>query len=251
MGNFIDSILFQPPKEIDPSVRDLVYLTTKSQKHIYCYYINNQAPLTILFSHGNAETLFRAKIWFERCFLMRIPNINVLIYEYTGYTRTNPDYLYRHSPPTEASIYEDIDAAYDYLTTTLGIKKKEIILFGRSLGTGPSIDLATREETAGVILQSAYLSIYRVAMNFRLDLCGDKFLNYKKIDKIKRPILLIHGVDDEIVPFEHSVELYDLCKIKYPPIWVRGGSHNDLRTFGKNLYRLIQKFIDTILDKNI
>ena len=249
MGSFIDKILFQPPTELDLSVPGLTYLITKSQRRIYCKFYDNNAPFTLLFSHGNAETLFGAKLWFETCFFPKIPEINVLIYEYTGYTRTNPDYLYDHSLPSESSIYEDVNAAYEYLTNELEIDKKQIILFGRSLGTGPSIDLASREDVAGVILQSAFLSVYRVAMNFRMDICGDRFLNHKKIKNIKCPILLIHGVDDEIVPFEHSVQLHESCRVKYPPIWVRGGGHNDLRSFGKCFYKLIKKFIES-LNKN-
>jgi fermentation-respiration switch protein FrsA (DUF1100 family) len=53
-------------------------------------------------------------------------------------------------------------------------------------------------------------------------------------------------VDDEIVPFDHSVELYDLCKIKYPPLWVKGAGHNDLRTFGKQFYKLIQEYMENL-----
>jgi len=246
MGNFLNSLVFQPPKEIDPSIPDLIYLRTRSQKRIYCSFIDRKAPFTILFSHGNAETLFRAKHWFEKSFLPKIPNINLLIYEYTGYTQTNPDFLYHHSLPTEEFLYEDIDAAYDYLTNELDINKKQIILFGRSLGAGPTLDLASREDVGGVILQSAFLSVYKVAINFRIDIWGDKFLNYKKIKMVKCPILLIHGVDDEIVPFDHSVELYDLCKIKYPPLWVKGAGHNDLRTFGKQFYKLIQEYMENL-----
>lgn len=244
MGNFINNLVFQPPKELDPSVPDLIYLVTKSQKRMYCIFIDKKATYTILFSHGNAETLYRAKNWFEKYFLEKIPNVNVLIYEYTGYTKTNPDYLYHHSPPSEESLYENINAAYEFLINDLNFSRKQIILFGRSLGTGPTLDLASREDVGGVILQSAFLSVYRVAVNFRIGVCGDKFLNYQKVEKVKCPIMLIHGVDDEIVPFEHSVELYEKCRVKYPPLWVRGAGHNDVRTFGRQFYRLIQEYID-------
>lgn len=248
MGNLINKLLYQPPLDLDPGVSQITYLVTKSEKRTFCHFINNNAKYTILFSHGNAETLFRSKIWFEREFLPRIKGniFNVLIYEYTGYTYTNPEYYFSNSAPREKYIYEDIDAAFEYLINIKEIKPKNIILYGRSLGTGPTIDLASRVKVGGVILQSAFLSAFKVALNLRFDICGDQFLNYKKIDKIECPVLLIHGVDDEIVPFEHSVQLHELCKNKYQPLWVRGAGHNDLKGFGRLFYDSIEKFIESI-----
>lgn len=252
MGILINRLLYQPPDDFDPGVSNIKYLTTKSKKRTFVYFIDNNSRYTILFSHGNAETLFRSKVWFEHDFLPKLKQnfVNILIYEYTGYTHTNPDYFYAKCTPKEKFIYEDINAAYDYLINVKQISAKNIILYGRSLGTGPTIDLASREEVGGVILQSAFLSAFKVACNFRFDVCGDQFLNYKKIEKIKSPVFLIHGVDDEIVPFEHSIELYELCKFKYPPLWVRGAGHNDIKSFGNIFYSSIQNFIESIMQGN-
>lgn len=80
-----------------------------------------------------------------------------------------------------------------------------------------------------MILSSAFTSIYRVIMlNLRFNLPGDTFLNISKISAVSNPILLIHGLKDEIVPFEHSVQLYKKMKIKYKPLWVRNGDHNNI-----------------------
>lgn len=117
--------------------------------------------------------------------------------------------------------YESIDAVYNYLTKDLAVPPHKIILFGRSLGTGPTCDLAARQpdilyyillilfvfifflfillrmiflfyvDVKGVILQSPLLSAVRVAMPFSLPI--DMFANVDKIQKIKAPIFICHG----------------------------------------------------------
>jgi dipeptidyl aminopeptidase/acylaminoacyl peptidase len=57
---------------------------------------------------------------------------------------------------------------------------------------------------------------------------GDKFNNLETLKLISRPVLLIHGTMDEIVPFEHSIELYSVLRNKYPPFWIEGYEHNNI-----------------------
>jgi fermentation-respiration switch protein FrsA (DUF1100 family) len=78
--------------------------------------------------------------------------------------------------------------------------------FGKSLGTGPCIEIAYQAETpfAGLILQSPFLSIFRTVFQWKKTLWFDLFLNLDKIEKIECPIFLIHGKKDEVVPFSHS-----------------------------------------------
>lgn len=71
---------------------------------------------------------------------------------------------------------------------------------------------------------------------------------YKNIDKIPQvtcPVLIIHGTADEVVDWSHGKQLWELCKEKYEPLWLRGGKHCDLELFPEYL-RHLKKFVHTV-----
>ena len=112
-----------------------------------------------------------------------------------------------------AKKYEDIDAAYTFLINVLHQNPQNIVVYGRSLGSGPSCYLAERLSKSnirlgGLVLQSSILSVYRVAFNFRFTLPGDMFPNVDRIANICCPLLVIHGTRDEIVPFWNGESLF-------------------------------------------
>lgn len=96
----------------------------------------------------------------------------------------------------EEATYRNIDAVYKFLTVTQKVPSERIILFGRSLGTGPTMDLASRVPCRAVILQSPLLSIVRTHCDCCV-CCGtwssDMFATLDKIQKIKSPVHIIHG----------------------------------------------------------
>lgn len=139
--------------------------------------------------------------------------------------------------PSESRVYNDIDAAYEYLNNRLGISPSNLILYGRSVGSGPTCYLAhklslLKKPCAGVILQSPLLSAYRVAFNFRFTMIGDLFPNIDRIHEIDSPIFIIHGTRDEVVPFWHGQELFLATQKKYRarPFWVTGAGHNNVES---------------------
>jgi abhydrolase domain-containing protein 17 len=118
-----------------------------------------------LFSHGNAEDIGMIFEWFKEVALQL--SCNVFGYDYTGYGLS-----YSDVGPAENYCFSDIQAAFDYLNGTEGIFAKDIILYGRSLGSGASCELAMRQSkkgdpVAGVILQSPLMSAYRVAFSLK------------------------------------------------------------------------------------
>ena len=83
--------------------------------------------------------------------------MHVLAVEYPGYG------LYKTSPPDENKIKEDADIVFDYLTKFVGVKASDIILFGRSMGTGPATYLASKNKAYSLLLMSPYTSIKDVS----------------------------------------------------------------------------------------
>jgi fermentation-respiration switch protein FrsA (DUF1100 family) len=181
----------------------------------------------MIFSHGNAEDIYLVQTWLQTYFLKNV-EVNAVVYEYTGYGESNGKI------PIDRSLYEDIETVYIYLTENLNIDPNTIILFGRSIGSGPSCFLAEKYPVAGLILHSALMSALRVVFNLRWTLPFDKFPNIDRIPNIDCPIFVIHGRRDEIVPFYHAVELFQACRHKYPPYYVDGAGHNNVEKFAND-----------------
>ena len=171
MGDTISSLLFQPPPPTYLHPSRHFWLNTSEGSRIPAFFIERpNAQVTILFSHGNAEDLGMIYDWFND--LARVLRVNIMAYDYTGYGKSN-------GVPQEESCYADIEAAFQYLLEVRRVQPEQVVLYGRSLGSGPSCYLAAKsakegQSVGGVILQSPLLSAYRVAFDFRFTMVGDK-----------------------------------------------------------------------------
>ncbi|WCJ29859.1 alpha/beta-Hydrolases superfamily protein [Euphorbia peplus] len=195
------------------------------------------ARFTVLYSHGNAADLGQMHELFIE--LRAHLRVNIMCYDYSGYGASS-------GKASEINTYHDIEAVYDCLKKEYEVKPEELILYGQSVGSGPTLHLASRLHTLrGVVLHSAILSgirvLYPVKMTFWFDI-------YKNIDKIRQvtcPVLVIHGTNDEIVSWSHGKRLWELAKEKYDPLWVKGGGHCNLETYPEYIKHL-RKFINAM-----
>lgn len=221
-----DRLIYHPPFRELNAFPASIQIPVKNGEHIAAMYIPNpKAKYTILLSHGNAEDLSSIQPLMKA---FEAHGFSILAYDYRGYGKSS-------GRATEKNTYEDIRAAYDYLIKERHLSPKEIILYGFSIGTGPTVDLATQVPVAGVILQSPFLSAFRVVTKlpfFPLD----KYRNLRKITQISAPVLVIQASQDWIVPGWHAKVLYDA--IKGPKQWysVEGAGHNDLVIVGGEDY---------------
>ncbi|GAX21263.1 hypothetical protein FisN_1Lh092 [Fistulifera solaris] len=246
MGDAISSLLFQPPAPTYLHPSRHFWLTNEDGSSIPAFFIERpSASVTILFSHGNAEDLGMIYDWFSD--LARVLRVNIMAYDYTGYGKAS-------GVPSEQSCYKDIEAAYRYLVDVRHIQPEQIVLYGRSLGSGPSCYLARKtaqqgRSVGGIILQSPLLSAYRVAFDFRFTMMGDRFPNVDYAPDIATPVFIIHGTQDEVVPFWHGEELFLAVPQQWRarPFWVEGAGHNNiealLRSTGLFVHKL-SEFLD-------
>lgn len=167
--------------------------------------------------------------WFRE--VSRHLDVNVLAYDYDGYGLSE-------GAPSEKGVYADIEAAFNYLTDVLSVPPDRVILYGRSLGSGPSCHLAMKQSkegkpVRGVILQSPVMSAYRVAFHFRFSMPGDLFCNIDKVPHIRSPIFIMHGRRDEVVPFWHGQELYLATQPQFQadPFWVESAGESRVPGF--------------------
>ncbi|TYG55576.1 hypothetical protein ES288_D09G285000v1 [Gossypium darwinii] len=162
-----------------------------------------------------------------------------LLYDYSGYGQSS-------GKPSEQNTYADIEAAYKCLEENYGAKQENIILYGQSVGSGPTVDLATRlPRLRAVVLHSPILSGLRVMYPVKRSYWFDIYKNIDKISLVKCPVLIIHGTNDDVVDCSHGKQLWELCQEKYEPLWVKGGNHCDLELY-PDYIRHLKKFISTV-----
>jgi abhydrolase domain-containing protein 17 len=211
----------------------IVVPVTPTENITLVYYPNPKAQYTILFSHGNGEALGDAYAYHLQ---LRNLGFNVVAYDYRGYGASSP------GAPSETKTYADITAAYRYTTETLKVPPDRIIVFGRSVGSGPSTYLASTQPIAGLILESAFTSTFRVVVPFPL-LPFDKYPNRDRIAKLKVPLLVIHGDRDQVIPFHHGQTLFQTAPGPKQFLAVPNADHNDVSEVGGRMYeKAIQAF---------
>ncbi|OMO93656.1 Heat shock protein Hsp90 [Corchorus capsularis] len=213
---------------------DIVKLNTKKGNTIVAMFVKNpSASLTVLYSHGNAADIGQMYHIFTELSLHL--NVNLMGYDYSGYGQSSGK-----------DTYADIEAAYKCLEESYGLKQEDIILYGQSVGSGPTLDLAIRLPCLrAVVLHSPILSGLRVMYPVKRTFWFDIYKNIDKIPLVNCPVLVIHGTEDEVVDFSHGKQLWELCKEKYEPLWLKGGNHCDLELFPEFLIHL-KKFISAI-----
>ncbi|KAK5916129.1 alpha/beta hydrolase domain-containing protein 17C [Gymnodraco acuticeps] len=210
--------------------------TTRSSRgnRVGCMFVRcaPNSRYTLLFSHGNAVDLGQMCSFYIG--LGSRINCNVFSYDYSGYGVST-------GKPSEKNLYADIEAAWQVLRNKYDVAPENIILYGQSIGTVPTIDLAARYECAAVILHSPLMSGLRVAFpDTRKTYCFDAFPSIDKVSKVASPVLVIHGTEDEVIDFSHGLAMYERCPRAVEPLWVEGAGHNDIELYAQYLERLKQ-----------
>lgn len=217
---------------------DILKLPTRRGTEIVALYVRYpMATSTLLYSHGNAADIGQMyELFIELSIHLRV---NLMGYDYSGYGQSS-------GKPSEHNTYADIEAAYKCLEESFGAKQEDIILYGQSVGSGPTLDLAARlPRLRAVVLHSPILSGLRVMYPVKRTYWFDIYKNIDKIPLVQCPVLVIHGTADEVVDCSHGKQLWELCKEKYEPLWLKGGNHCDLELYPEYIKHL-KKFISTV-----
>lgn len=214
---------------------DVLKLRTKKGNDVVTVHIKHpKASATLLYSHGNAADLGQMfELFVELSLRLRV---NLVGYDYSGYGQST-------GKPSECNTYADIDAVYKCLKEKYDVKDDQLILYGQSVGSGPTIELASRiPDLRGVVLHSPILSGLRVLYPVKRTYWFDIYKNIDKMSLVSCPVLVIHGTSDEVVDHSHGKQLWELCKNKYDPLWLNGGGHCNLE-FYPEFIRHLKKFV--------
>ena len=234
------------------SPADCVYLDSMSGYHFPAVMVRcKRAPATraILHCHANACDIGHIYELCQRdaeCW-----QANVLLVEYPGYG-TSPGVSY------ERSVDRHVMCAYEYLVSDLGYKPESVVLFGRSLGSGPVCRLAARlqdegERVGGVILHSPFISVREVGISLLgqvANIISDRWDNRAPLSALRSKVLIIHGASDEVVPFRHAEVLRDVRKANGLPCVFHPtqGTHNYF-SYYRDYLQPVENFLGT-LDTN-
>jgi abhydrolase domain-containing protein 17 len=229
-----ERVLFQPPPPSYTAAELPVVLVPvgDADSVAVLHLPNERARFTLLHSHGNAEDLGHVSGLLHE---LHGAGFAVLAYDYRGYGRSS------RVRPTARRAAEDAAAVYDYAVHTLGIPAAQIIVHGRSVGSGPALELAARRDVAGVVLESAFTSAYRVMTRVAL-LPFDRFPNVARLRTLRRPVLVIHGTRDEVIPAAHGRQLYAAAPEPKLAVWLDGAGHNDVLFVARERY--LQAFVE-------
>lgn len=203
-----------------------VFLDTPDGERIHALFCRGNRPEVILYFHGNAGDLNGWKFATEDLTAL---GYNVFIIDYRGYGKSSGEI-------SEQGFYNDAEAAYRYLLETRDYKPADIIIYGRSIGTGVAVELASRHTPRALILESPYTSLGALANEKLPFFFPSLYIRYsfnslKKIGAIPCPVILLHGTKDELIPVAHSQKLMKSITGEKKLFLIEGGGHNDLNAF--------------------
>ena len=193
---------------------------------------------TIVYFHGNAGKLENR---IHKLNHFKDMDINFLIISWRGFSENS-------GKPTEQGLYKDGKSAIDWLKN-MGLDDKDIILYGESLGTGIAIEIAQNKNFAGLILETPFTSMIDAAKNVYPYipvglLLKDRYENDKKIKNINIPLLVMHGEEDQIIPYKMGKKIYEIANKPKYSYFTKYDNH--MMKYDKNLLIALKEFIDSL-----
>lgn len=225
-------------EEPDPQIEDVTLATSDGTKITARFLPANGATGAVLVSHGNGGNISLYGPMMHH--LRRQLGRSVLVYDYPGYGKSE-------GSPSEAGCYAAGEAAYRWLTEIRGVPADRVVLFGESLGGGVAVELATRHDHAALALLYPFTSLPAAAKwHYPWLPCewlmSNRFDNLSKIGRCHRPVFVIHGTVDQVIPFGHGELLYKAANEpkRFRP--VPGGHHTP--DLGEEVYAELRQFLD-------
>ncbi len=198
----------------------------------------------LLFFHGNAGNISHR---LDSLKIFHDIGLSTLIIDYRGYGRSE-------GKPSEQGTYRDAEAAWRYLTKQRGVPASRIVLFGRSLGAAVATYLATRKAPAALIIESGFVSVPELGAQIYpwlpvRWLARFKYPTGEYLKTVSVPVLIVHGRDDEIIPFTHGRSLFERARRPKEFLELRGGHNDGFLVSGRRYVNGLDAFIASVLGK--
>jgi uncharacterized protein len=207
----------------DGAVLNALFIPSKEEKGV------------ILYFHGNAGNLDR---WGRIAHYFTRYGYSILIPDYRGYGKST-------GTRSMLALFGDALTLHDELLKKY--KEEDIVIYGRSIGTGIATWLASKVNSKAIILETPYYSVSDlITIKMLLIPTGwllrYPFPSFKYIKSIKAPIHIIHGTLDVVVPHASGMKLYKENKeeLNISFTSIKGGRHNNLVNF-EEFHEVIRK----------
>ena len=248
-------VIFFPTKEMVHTPSDMglyyhdVWLTAEDGTKLHGWFVPGRGDHTLLWFHGNAGNI-SYRVDNLLLFNKRL-DLNTLIIDYRGYGRSE-------GSPSERGMYMDAEAAVEYLRSAYKVQDDKLIFFGRSLGCAVAVEMATRHQAKGVILESPFTSIEAIAKIARpkpfaflplhhvvMWLLSSRFDSLSKMQSLQTPLMILHGSNDDVIGIDMAHELFDAANDPKRFYTIEGAGHNDTYlTGGENYFDALREFIE-------
>lgn len=212
--------------------------------------LNQDLKGVLLYLHGNSVNI---GVNVEQAYRFYKLGFDVFLVDYRGYGLSQGNF------PSEVQVYQDVEIVWDYLINQRGIEPKDIFVYGHSLGGAIAIELATRHpEMAGLIIQGSFTSMSDVVHNmgtyriFPINLLlHQRFDSMTKLQKLKIPIMLIHGRLDELLPASMSERLFQASSAEIKDLYlVPDAGHNNVAAVAGDEYLdRVSRFVNQLSRK--
>ncbi len=224
---FQKKLIFYPTKIVNSPSKYLgieeVFFETVDGKKLHGWWMETDgAEKTVIFFHGNAGNLSHRVFQME---IFKSLGLNALIFDYRGYGKSSGRII------KEQDVYNDGSAAWEFVTKKKKILADKIIIWGRSIGGAVAADVAQNKEISAVVLESALFSAEDIARKYFWYLPVRWLLRFhfetgEKVKNIHVPIFIIHSKEDEIIPFGHGEDLFDMA-LEPKTFLKTSGTHNE------------------------
>lgn len=206
-----------------------IYLDTADGVRLHAWLLpaSIKPKATILYLHGNAQNI---SAHIGNVAWLPSQGYNVLMLDYRGYGLSQ-------GAPKLADLFIDIETAADYIAQRDDLRRSPLVILGQSLGGALAITAAAKLkhkfDIAAVISDSAFSS-YRAIARERLDALwltwplqwplsfafADGYSPLRYVAQLSPvPLLILHGVNDRVVPVEHARRLYEAARLP-KELWV-------------------------------
>lgn len=181
------------------------------------------ARATVIHFHGNAQNL--SAHWAA---VRHLPaeGYNVFLFDYRGYGQSG-------GTPSQQGLFDDGNAALDYVRTRSDVDKEKLLVFGQSLGGTNAIAVVGAGNKAGVravAIESTFASYSKIG-NDKIPFAGSLLLRNtyaaeRYVAQIAPiPVLFLHGTADQVIAPKHSQILYALAGEPKQLVLLEGGTH--------------------------
>jgi hypothetical protein len=240
-----EKCLFFPIKEHtwtpDLPCRDVFFPSSPNGPYLHGWFISIDSdqirtPI-ILFCHGNSGNISYRRYVVDLCHEMKL---SLFLFDYQGYGLSG-------GRTTLDSLKQDGEAAYNYIRE-LGYQPEQIIVWGESLGSIVATHIASKYPCHRLLLLAAFVDLPSLAKsaNSLLIKAAYPFIllqgesNLARIKTIMVPTLIIHSIEDELIPYSHAKQLYQGIKHPWKSIITIKGCHGTPQLTPENIEEIMR-----------